>query len=56
VPAIVAGIREGCRPGDTILLGAAQTGAIASLCDFNQTVFSNGRDVICVMAAPRQMR
>jgi hypothetical protein len=45
-----------CRPGDTILIPGASTGAIAKVCDFSRTIVSTAGSVLCVVASQRSKR
>jgi len=48
--------RQKCKPGDTILLPGASTGAIAKVCDFSRSVVATAGSVICVLASQRSKR
>ena len=53
---MVVAMRERCRVGETIYLGAGQTGAIALLCDFTKTIVVTSGTALCLLGPPRELK
>jgi hypothetical protein len=49
-------LRARCRPGDTVIVPAAQSGVIASACDLSKPVVSAGLNVFCTLGRIRPTR
>jgi hypothetical protein len=52
----VSDVRSKCKPGDTLILSGAETGAVAMLCDLSRTVVLPKGDVVCVLVEERATR
>jgi hypothetical protein len=46
-------VRQHCQIGETIVIPAAYSGAVALLCDFSKSIVSTGASTMCVLAKPR---
>ena len=51
-----AEVKQKCQAGDTIIIPNGISHVVAAMCDFDKTIVSAGRSVICVLTQVRPQR
>ena len=46
-------VQQHCQIGETIVIPATYSGAVALLCDFSKSIVSTGASTVCVLAKSR---
>jgi hypothetical protein len=49
-------VRNGCQPGDVIVLPAGFAGAIGLFCDFDRQIVAAGDKILCIKVGTRETR